>query len=86
MTKPAGERWVFTMHLPANLPNVGRFVARLLKHLLRAWGVKCVAVAEPDEVKHLRQLVNSLTDRCARLTARAEKSHDSTPVARSAQG
>ena len=26
--------------------NTGRFVARLLKHLLRAWGIRCVALRE----------------------------------------
>jgi hypothetical protein len=34
-----GERWVLTVQLPSGVPNPARFVARLLKHLLRAWGI-----------------------------------------------
>jgi hypothetical protein len=40
------ERWIFTIELPAGVANPGRFVARLLKHLLRCWGVRCTAVLE----------------------------------------
>jgi hypothetical protein len=66
MSKPAGERWILTVDLPAEVQNAGRFVARILKHLLRAWRVKSTALTEPDEVTRLRRLVNSLSDRCAR--------------------
>jgi hypothetical protein len=44
------ERWTFTFELPAGIEHSGRFVARLIKHLLRAWGVKATAIIEnpPD--------------------------------------
>ncbi len=41
---PKRERWLFRVELPPDVTHGGRFMARLLKHLLRAWGVKCVAV------------------------------------------
>jgi hypothetical protein len=43
---PARERWTFTVELPDGLPHPGRFVARLLKHLLRTWGVQVLAVRD----------------------------------------
>ena len=42
----ARETWVFRVQLPAGFANSGRFVARLLKHLLRSWDVKCTAVLD----------------------------------------
>ncbi len=58
--RPARERWTFTMELPAGVANGGRFVARVLKHLLRAWGVKCVALrdAEPAPPANNEKTVN----------------------------
>ena len=77
MNEPAGETWILTVRVPRDVQNAGRFVARLLKHLLRTWRVKCTALKESDEVIRLRQLVNSLADRCARqselLSHAAEK-------------
>ena len=35
------ETWLFRVELPAGIEHGGRFMARLLKHLLRAW-VRCV--------------------------------------------
>jgi hypothetical protein len=50
MATTSRETWTFTMQLPAGIGHGGRFVARILKHLLRTWGVKCVAViAAPPE-------------------------------------
>jgi hypothetical protein len=46
VARAARERWTFTFELPANVTNGGRFVARILKHLLRVWGVKCVALRD----------------------------------------
>ncbi len=46
MNKPAGERWVFTMQLPADVSNGGRDAARVLKWLWRCWRVRCIAVLE----------------------------------------
>jgi hypothetical protein len=63
------ERWVFTVELAAGIRHGGRFVARILKHLLRAWGVRCVALDESTEVKRLRQMVEGLSDR---VVAQAE--------------
>jgi hypothetical protein len=48
------ERWVFTVELPANVGNSCRFVARLLKHLLRVWGVRATAIVEAPEEKETR--------------------------------
>ncbi|HTU18790.1 MAG TPA: hypothetical protein VMG10_12080 [Gemmataceae bacterium] len=44
------ETWLFRVQLLPGLPNPGRFMGRLLKHLLRAWGVKCVATLDPSSV------------------------------------
>jgi hypothetical protein len=53
MTTPARERWIFTFELPAGTTHGGRFMARLLKHLLRVWGVRATAIVEapPDKEK-----------------------------------
>lgn len=66
---PERERWIFTMQLPAGLANPGRFVARVLKHLLRTWGIRCSALEESAEVRRLRKLVESLA---ARVAAQSE--------------
>ena len=66
MNRTARERWCLTVELPAGIANGGRFMARLLKRLLRRWGVKCTALQEANEVIRLRQLVDSLAERCAR--------------------
>jgi hypothetical protein len=60
-----GERWVFTVQLPAGVPNPGRFVARLLKHLLRTWDVRCLAVGESAELRRLRGIIDGLAERIA---------------------
>jgi hypothetical protein len=42
------ERWIFTFELPSDVTHPGRFVARVLKHLLRAWGIRATVIhAEP---------------------------------------
>lgn len=46
------ETWLIRVHLPAGVVNGGRFMARLLKHLLRAWGVKCVALLDAAQETH----------------------------------
>jgi hypothetical protein len=38
--------WYLEVRLPAGLPNVGRFMARVLKYLLRTWGVRCIALRD----------------------------------------
>ncbi|HTU20245.1 MAG TPA: hypothetical protein VMG10_19430 [Gemmataceae bacterium] len=45
-------------------------VRRLLKHLLRTWGIRCVGYAEDQrlieqqqEIERLRKIIESLTDR-----------------------
>jgi hypothetical protein len=47
---PPRERWTFTIELPPGEPHGGRLVARALKTLWRAFGLKCVAIVEspPD--------------------------------------
>lgn len=50
MARTARETWTFRVELPADVANGGRFVARLLKHLLRAWGVRCTAVLDEAAV------------------------------------
>jgi hypothetical protein len=53
MSEPR-ERWTFVFELPPDVgKHSGRFVARLLKHLLRVWRVKCVAnaVTPPPETE-----------------------------------
>jgi hypothetical protein len=42
------EVWLLQSQLPTGLWNSGRFVAHLLKHLLRTWGVRCVAIRDPE--------------------------------------
>ena len=49
------EKWVLTVTLPPGLPAPGRFMARVLKHLLRTWRVRCVALRESEELERLRQ-------------------------------
>jgi hypothetical protein len=46
------ETWLLKVQLPANVQNSGRYMARLLKHLLRAWGVKCVALLDTPPESH----------------------------------
>jgi hypothetical protein len=40
------ETWLLKIELPANVGDRRRFVARMLKYLLRTWGVKCVALID----------------------------------------
>ncbi|HTU22874.1 MAG TPA: hypothetical protein VMG10_32845 [Gemmataceae bacterium] len=45
------ERWSFVFELPAEAgegDRAARFMARLLKHLLRVWHVRCVANRVPE--------------------------------------
>jgi hypothetical protein len=58
MTRATRERWVFRVELPADVAHGGRFMAKLLKHLLRCWGVRCVAVLDipADQVSETHQL------------------------------
>jgi hypothetical protein len=46
----ARQAWLFRVELPAGIFNPGRYMAALLKHLLRRWGVRATAVLEapPD--------------------------------------
>jgi hypothetical protein len=60
-----GEPWIFTVRLPAGLPNPGRFVAVILKHLLRRWGVRCTAIGRDAEVSRLQGIIEGLTRRVA---------------------
>lgn len=48
MTRHADDVWLFRVKLPAGLPNPGRYMASVLKALGRRFGVKCVAVLDPD--------------------------------------
>jgi hypothetical protein len=49
---PPRERWTFVFELPAGEPHGGRLVARALKTLWRAFGLRCTAILEaPPEVK-----------------------------------
>lgn len=78
------EQWLLTIEPPAGMANTGRFMARLLKHLRRAWGVRCTALDHGAEVRRLRAIANSLADRCARqaelLARRAERLDKSAPT------
>jgi hypothetical protein len=65
VSTPGRERWILTVDLPATISNGGRFVARLLKHLGRVWGVKCVAVDRDTEVRRLQRIIDGLTERVA---------------------
>jgi hypothetical protein len=73
----AGELWVLRIRLPAGLPNPGRFVARLLKYLLRTWGVRCVALGESNEVRRLQSIIDGMARRISEqselLSRAAEK-------------
>jgi hypothetical protein len=64
-----GEPWVFTVRLPPDVRNPGRFVAAILKHLLRKWGVRCIAVGRDAELRRLQALVESMA---ARIAAQSE--------------
>jgi hypothetical protein len=79
----ADERWVLTLEVPAGTDNAGRFVARLVKHLKRAWGIHCRAVGESAEVRRLQAIISGLTDRVAAqaelLARRAEGTPDDPP-------
>lgn len=71
--------WILTVRLPACVVNPGRYTARILKWLLRVWGVRCTAIDEPAEVRQLRarmemleaevqdcrRIIASLAERCA---------------------
>lgn len=78
MSKPAGELWSFTLEvLPRDTSGAVR-VRHLLKYALRGLGLKCVRLAEPDEVVRLRKIIDGLAARIAQqselLTRAAEKS------------
>jgi hypothetical protein len=50
---PRREHWLLRVELPTDVPNPGRFMARVLKHLLRAWGVRATAILEaPPDPPH----------------------------------
>lgn len=73
----AGELWSFTVKvLPWTTPGAVR-VRRLLKFALRQLGLKCVRLADPDEVLRLRKIIDGMAARIAAqgelLAARAEK-------------
>lgn len=57
MSHPPRESWLFRVELPAGVEHGGRFMARVLKYLLRAWGVKATAIldAPPDVAAATRQ-------------------------------
>ncbi len=61
----AGERWVLTLELPPGLPNPGRSMARLLKHLRRTWGIRCRAVGESAELRRLQGIIEGMAERIA---------------------
>jgi len=71
------ELWSFTVRvLPRDIPGPVR-VRRLLKYALRGLGLKCVRLAESDEVVRLRKIIDRLAVRvaahCELLSRRAEK-------------
>jgi hypothetical protein len=68
MTAPPPERWVFTFELPADLPHAGRYMAALLKHLLRRWRIRAVAVREapPDPDSDVSESTATVFDPRAR--------------------
>jgi hypothetical protein len=49
----AERTWTIQVRVPSDIPihRAGRWMARLLKYLLRTWGVRCIAVrdSEPAE-------------------------------------
>jgi hypothetical protein len=49
MNRPARERWTFTVELPPGIANPGRYVAAVLKHIWRRWGVRATAVLDVQE-------------------------------------
>jgi hypothetical protein len=57
------ERWIITVELPAG--KSGRFMARVLKHLGRVWGVRCRALAVDNEVRRLQTLLEEMAQRLA---------------------
>jgi hypothetical protein len=62
---PDGERWVFTVQLPADVGNGGSYAARILKWLWRTWHVRCVALEESAEVRRLQGIIEGLSARVA---------------------
>jgi hypothetical protein len=78
------QRWTFTFELPPDVRHGGRFVARILKHLKRVWGVRCVALDESAEVKRLQGIIDGLADRVAAqaelLARRAERTATGSPT------
>jgi hypothetical protein len=70
------ERWILTIDLPADVVNSGQVMARVLKHLLRTWGVRCTAIQEGEEEKRLQKIIDGMARRIAEqselLAMRAE--------------
>lgn len=48
MTRHSDEEWLVRVQLPEGLDNPARYFAGVLKELGRRWGVKCVAILDPD--------------------------------------
>jgi hypothetical protein len=46
VSRTAGQTWLFRVQLPPGTPHGGRLMARVLKSLWRAWGIRCTAVVE----------------------------------------
>jgi hypothetical protein len=71
------ERWTFTVELPADVGNGGRYAARILKWLWRTWRVRCTGLEESAEVWRLQGIIDGLAARVAEqselLTRRGER-------------
>lgn len=70
------ERWCFICDIRSDGPPTAVVARRLLKHMLRTWGVKCRGFSEDrriyelmEENKQLRKMVNGLA---ARVAAQSE--------------
>jgi hypothetical protein len=60
-----GELWCLTLRvLPRHTSGAVR-VRRLLKYALRGLGLKCVRLAEPEEMQRLRKIIDGLAERIA---------------------
>jgi hypothetical protein len=60
MTAPDRDHWILTIRLPHDAGTPDVFMRRLLKHLLRSWGCRCVAIQESEELARLRAEVEQL--------------------------
>jgi hypothetical protein len=77
----AGELWCLTFRvLPRHTSGAIR-VRRLLKYALRCLGLKCVRLAEPDEMHRLRKIIDGMAARIAaqsELLARAAEKREAS--------